>query len=418
MDNQYKLSRRHFFQKTATLGVGAGIGALTPLSSAMANPSNNSNTKFFFINFADGYPNGTWYPSGENGNLTMNDCTKDLDAYKDNIVFFTGVNNHFGAGHDGWRGLWRESQSQNSIDVEMANAYSEGLPKRAVRLGVDSNYWGHGGRQPSLNSDSSVGNAHEDDPQRVFDNLFAPVFSTPGEAQDKADRDRAKIDILAKSIDDVRILKNNLGSLEQNKLNAFETAAVQAQTELENSLNGQTGVCSNIFSGTSYGRDQRADLQVANAAMALGCGQTKIVSLQLGTSNDSKAIETFGGGPVPHDASHWSSATKPTYIAHRQWYLSKVLKLIEHLKLQPDTNGNMFDNTVIFVTSEMGDGNAHSNRELPVLLIGGNNTRLNTQSGGKIYREVGPIGRILRSYADAYSLSHSYSSSPISGLFS
>ncbi|MDA9556461.1 DUF1552 domain-containing protein [Vibrio sp.] len=416
MNNKLKLSRRNFLKTSMSAGVGAGIASMVPLSSAQASGVDD-NTKFIFINFSDGYPRGKWHPSGSNGNLSMNECTRDLDAYKDNIVFFENIATNGGSGHDGFRNLWRENQNQNSIDIEMQSQFSSGLPRGILRLGVDSHYYGHGSRQPSIIAGSTSGVSHEDNPQVVYNSLFAPIFASPGEAQQKANRDRAKIDILSQSIEDVRLLRGNLGGVEASKLTAFEQASLNARTELQNSLDSSVGTCSDLFNGSSSGRDLRADLQVANVAMALACGQTRVVSLQLGTTNDSKNVEVISNSTSPHDESHKRSALN---IEHRRWYLSKITKIIEHLKLQPDVNGNMFDNTMIFVTSEMDDGSDHSSNNLPVMLIGGKNTRLETQEGGKIFRMPTrtPIGRLLRTYADAYGLNHPYSGTSIPGVFS
>jgi hypothetical protein len=103
---------------------------------------------------------------------------------------------------------------------------------------------------------------------------------------------------------------------------------------------------------------------------------------------------------------------KQTYIAHRRWYLSKVILLIEYLKQL-----KLYDDCMIYVTSEMDDGQAHSSGDVPCMLIGGKNTKLATQTGGKIIRNVGPIGGVLSSFADAYGVPVPYTSGLISGVF-
>ncbi|WP_061039462.1 DUF1552 domain-containing protein [Vibrio coralliirubri] len=398
------LSRRGFLKTSVAASVGAGLSVL-PVASFAA--SNSSETKFIFISFSDGYPRGTWHPSGESGNLVMNECTVGLEDYKDDIIFFTGCRSEGGAGHSGYNGVWQEKSGQGSIDTHFEAVFSSGMPKRAVRIGVDTNYWGHGGlvTSRSITGDALV---HNDNP----DAIFAELFGSQGSSNDGNSIEQRKLNLMSKYLDDVAVLKDNLNGLEYNKLDTYEKSVSDVKIELENAL-ASSGECSTTLYGSeSYGRDKTADLQVANAALALSCAKTRIVSLQLGTSNDSAVVSTVSN-IAPHSASHYGSASlKETYIAHRKWYVSKITKLIKNLKAM-----NLYDDCVIYVTSEMDDGQDHSSNDLPCMLIGGKNTRLATQSGGKIVRNVGPIGKVLSSLANAYGVPVPYSNVAIPGVF-
>ncbi|WP_061019000.1 DUF1552 domain-containing protein [Vibrio splendidus] len=398
------LSRRGFLKASVAAGVGTGLSVL-PMTSFAAGSA--SETKFIFINFSDGYPRGTWHPSGESGNLVMNECTVGLEEYKDDIIFFTGCRSEGGSGHGGYNGVWQEKSGQGSIDTHFEALYSSGMPKRAVRIGVDTNYWGHGG---FVTSRSKTGDAlvHNDNPDAIFEELFGSQASGNGGSP----IEQRKLDLMGKYLDDVAILKDNLNGLGYNKLDTYEKSVSDVKNELENAL-ASTGECSTALYGSdSYGRDKTADLQVANAALALSCAKTRIVSLQLGTSNDSAVVTTVSD-IAPHSASHYGSASlKATYISHRQWYVSKVVKLIQNLKAM-----NLYDDCVIYVTSEMDDGQNHSSNDLPCMLIGGKNTRLKTLPGGKIVRDVGPIGKVLSSLANAYGVPVPYSSTVIPEVF-
>ncbi|OEF09805.1 DUF1552 domain-containing protein [Vibrio genomosp. F10] len=396
------VSRRSFLKASVFAGIGAGL-AKFPAKSFAASGDNAS--KFIFVNFSDGYPRGTWHPTGNSGGLTMNACTEGLEAYKNDIVFLAGCRSEGGTGHSGYNGVWQEESGQGSIDVHFESVYAQGMPKRALRLGVDTKYWGHGGLVTSRSVNGS-GLVHNDDPNAIFSELYGSQEGNQDPVEQR------KLALLSSYLEDVAHLSDNLGGLEQRKLDTYSQATTQTKQELENALT-DTGQCStSLYMSDSYGRDKTADLQVANAAMALSCGKTNIVSLQLGTSNDSKVVETVSTTP-PHSASHYGSASlKQTYIAHRQWYVSKVTRLIEHLKLM-----GVYDDCIIYVTSEMDDGQAHSSNDLPCMLIGGKNSKLVTQNGGRIIRNVGAIGQVLSSMASAYGVQTPYQSPVINDLF-
>ncbi|MGF1777403.1 DUF1552 domain-containing protein [Vibrio nomapromontoriensis] len=408
MTNHFNQSRRNLLKTSIAASVGLGFCTLPTFAKSTA--TNNSDTKFIFVNFSDGYPRGKWHPKQSSNGLEMNDCTAELEQYKDHIVFFSGCKSTGGTGHDGYKGVWQENVGQGSIDFHFENYFSSGMPKRALRLGVDTNYWGHGGFVTSRNLNGAL--MHNDDPQAIFNDLFGGDISEGNSIESR------KLALLSKSIPDIELLEQQLGGLEAAKTNAFRTTSQDVNTELNNAIGNAGKTCNtSIFSSTAEGRDRRADLQVANAALALSCEKTRIVSLQLGTSNDSKVVESVSR-TVPHDASHYSSATLPIYIQHRRWYLSKVTRLIELLKTMPDTGGStLFDNSIIMVTSEMDDGQAHSSSDLPFVLIGGNNTKLATEKGGRLMENVGPIGQILAAYSKAYGVSIPYKNAPLSGLF-
>ncbi|MEZ9820098.1 DUF1552 domain-containing protein [Shewanella sp. 10N.286.45.A1] len=399
-------SRRDFIKTALSCGVATALSGV----SLQASAATHNAPKFIFINFSDGYPRGTWHPSmGDNG-LEMNLCTQGLAQYKDNIVFLSGCESEGGSGHGGYNGVWQERSGQGSLDVHFENAFAAGMPKRAVRLGVDTNYWGHGGLVTSR-SVSGAGLTHEDNPQSIFNELFGGQESTGPSIEAR------KLALLSNAIPDIELLRSQVNGVETQKTSTFSSVTTEVEQELTNASNGSGQCSTGIFGSTSSGRDKRADLQVANAVLALSCEKTKVVSLQLGTSNDSKVVEKVSQ-TVPHDASHYGSqGLKEIYINHRQWYLSKVTRLIDMLKLQPDDNGNMFDNTIIMVTSEMDDGQAHSSRDLPVLLIGGKNTALNTKPNGHLIENVGPIGQVLKAYANAYGVNTPYQNPPLAQLF-
>ncbi len=53
-------------------------------------------------------------------------------------------------------------------------------------------------------------------------------------------------------------------------------------------------------------------------------------------------------------------------------YVKELARFLNTLKDIPDGDGSMLDHTLIYFGSGMGNASSHSNRNLPVLLAGGN----------------------------------------------
>jgi hypothetical protein len=87
-----------------------------------------------------------------------------------------------------------------------------------------------------------------------------------------------------------------------------------------------------------------------------------------------------------HDASHYNAPpgqlvgnATPAQIDmkltawrnYREWYAQKLAQFITMLKATPDVTGTLFDNTIIFHCSELGDGGPHKTDRVPFVFIGG-----------------------------------------------
>jgi hypothetical protein len=56
---------------------------------------------------------------------------------------------------------------------------------------------------------------------------------------------------------------------------------------------------------------------------------------------------------------------------YREWFAQRLAQFIVMLKSTPDVTGTLFDNTIIFHCSELGDGGPHKTNRVPFVFIGG-----------------------------------------------
>jgi hypothetical protein len=103
-----------------------------------------------------------------------------------------------------------------------------------------------------------------------------------------------------------------------------------------------------------------------------------------------------------HDASHMGGAV---YVQSRQWFMKQVVYLVNKLKSYQEMDGTLLDNTVVVLTSELGDGGLHDHISVPFVLIGGKNFGLQTGRSldftGQVNGENQPHTKLLVSVANA-----------------
>ena len=106
-----------------------------------------------------------------------------------------------------------------------------------------------------------------------------------------------------------------------------------------------------------------------------------------------------------HEISHHQSLpenyAKLEIINH--WEIAQFAKLLQKLKSSPEGDGNLLDNTVVYLSSEIADGNAHNHNNLPVLLAGKLGGAL---SPGRHVKYAGepPLANLFVSIANAFGI--------------
>jgi hypothetical protein len=66
------------------------------------------------------------------------------------------------------------------------------------------------------------------------------------------------------------------------------------------------------------------------------------------------------------------------FIQYRRWYMDRFKSLIQAMKATPYGDGTLLDSTVIFLCSDISDGDLHDHRSMPFLLAGGTKAGLRT----------------------------------------
>ncbi len=108
-------------------------------------------------------------------------------------------------------------------------------------------------------------------------------------------------------------------------------------------------------------------------AMAFWTDQTRVATLMTGVSVSGRNFSFLDGvGSGHHDTSHHSN--EPGKLAEYEkistWQVEQFNYFIDRLKEMKEFGATVLDRSCVLFGSGLGDGNAHSGRDLPIILAG------------------------------------------------
>jgi hypothetical protein len=289
-------------------------------------------------------------------------------------------------GHDASRALFTGSGADGkcaSIDQYLAVEQMLGAPTAftSLTLAVGSN-----GSELGANVSYASGGTPVPkliDPSEVFAELFGKPLTAAARAQLEAERRRKK-SVLDALNAELKALGASVPSAERQKLELHLTAL----REIEKRLSPPKLTCEpppapdastypriRAYGGGEAYFDTITNLQVDLLARALACDVTRFATLMLA---DLSRTELFPELPRdvhtevahlyaartakgPGDAKTWT----PLALQNR-YTNSKVARLLQRLG-----EASLIDDSLVYVSSDMGDPARHSSRNVPTLLLGG-----------------------------------------------
>lgn len=381
--------RRNFLKFVAKAGVSipvlqASTLAMGVMSSrfAMAQTATNKVKRVIFVFIPGGTPGKatkTFTPTGSNGALVMNSCSQPMDAYKQNCVFIKNASivagNDVAGGHGlTYRVLGAFNGSGTTVDNVLAQSVV-GASSRfgSLRLGVIANSATGATLDCSISSVNTwTQSTYVSNPRTVFNSLFTGGASTGSTAQQQ------QLKIYDVNLAALSKIRNQLSAEEQLRVDENIAAIQKLKTDLNNSTTTTGGACTNpawdnfgtVEADPMLGAHftQLFDQQARNAALALACNLTKVVSIQMGTDGGNFAATGFTD--TYHGSIH--GGKDEPFIQQRAYLQGRVASLINILKTTPDETGApLFNSTLIVQLSDMSNGQEHTGDDAPLLLASG-----------------------------------------------
>jgi hypothetical protein len=354
---------------------GAGITLALPLLDAMAPafaavPEARTAKRFVGMSLALGLHNPNLVPEGAGSEYKPSRYLASLQDIRDDFTVISGAS-HPGVsgGHSAEGSIFsacpnsRGATSRNTISLDQLMAKQLGHETRFPSLVLNTNSQ----TSPSYTENGSMVPA-ENNAMRLFTRLF--VDDTPAEQERQAElirRGRSVMDVVGA---EAKALQREVGAGDREKLEAWFTSV----RELEQRLAANEAWTHRpkpkvaLKPPTSIPRDnevavERIFLDIVH--MALATDSTRFITLHV-TGNNVNGIE--GVDESYHNLSHHGmDEEKLAQLAIvEQGVINEWGGFLRRLK-----DDALLDETMVVLTSNLGNASSHDNRNMPVLFAGG-----------------------------------------------
>lgn len=383
-----KTSRRSFLRTGLAGGalVAAGSAvAMFPWLRAVAAPAQPRLLLFFT-------PHGTvwdqWRPGGGEADFTFSPILKPLEKHRSRLVIVDGIEIKSGTAYYIphtytmpvlWTGspidtatseFCRDDHMQcfgwnTGVSVDQYIAGKLGgmpTPYSTLELGL-----GCGGLHPAtrmIYSAPGMPRSPIDKPEVAFNTLFGTISPDQEQAERDARRRKSVLDAVHKDFDSRRA---KLSPDDKLRLDAHADSI----RELELSL---TAVCGSPEAPVDINSETSIDRQSDLLAAALGCGLTRIASVQVRIADNDNTLYPWVGLDAGghHTLSHDSGPDAQGKLAKLYtWYSERFAYLLDRLAATPDVDGrSVLDNTLVIWGSELGRAWDHDISNVPFVFAG------------------------------------------------
>jgi hypothetical protein len=242
----------------------------------------------------------------------------------------------------------------------------------------------------------------ENNPRAIFERLFGDTDTTDATARIKRiGRDRSILDAVT---DKVASLQRKIGRSDRSKLTEYLEAVrdIERRIQMAEAQGVRELPAMDRPSGAvpeSY--EEHVKLMFDLQILAYQTDMTRVATFMMSKELCNRTYTNIGVADPHHQLSHHQHREENLLkLAQVNCYHLELLSYyLDRLKSTPDGDGSLFDHMMLMYGSGMGDSNAHSPLNLPILLAGGANGKL---KGGRHIRaaEGTPLSNLYVSMLD------------------
>jgi hypothetical protein len=374
-------SRRSFIKKATYLGLSSTalnsslMGANLLWARGALAADSVAPKRLITIHVTNGAFPSTWHAVGQGKSFTLPEGSSPLGAagVREHCLFLDGLTGEGGHGH---HHQCVSNNQKTSLDIYAANKIGASTPYKSLHLAAFP--------EGSLSRINGNGIPFELNPVKVYDRLF-PAPLGDGQRDWQTIRRQGVFGSNLKLLEEFRKGLNTTQA-ERLNLHAESINAVSERIQRAAAAANGSGACTRPFwdgsladssilntndgndALTGQATDLRTKLSMDLISMAFKCDLTRVATFSFGNSS-ADIMLPFGEGW--HNCQHgYNNAANNA--KGRKFFSEQMAYLIKLLAAEPDVDGRtLLDNTLIYLTSDMGDGGSHDNKRHPIVLAGG-----------------------------------------------
>ena len=376
-----KVVRRHFLR---TAGAALICAPFVRLLEAPRKARAAATAKRIIFWFS---PNGTvhkhWRPTGSGTSFTFpaGSILEPLAAHKSGLLVLDGLNfEHVrGGSHEGGMEHMLTGGGAPSVDQYIASKLNAMTPFPSIELGVQTSAWGAGVQTRMSYNDKHTYVHPDDDPVAVFRRLFGG-----GGQMTMGDGPSPQARVLELIQGEVKGLQKQLGTLEQQKLDAHLTSLQQLARRVGGAAAGGGAACGGMAApklADSKSNERFPDvgeLQMDLLVAAAACDMSRVLSLQWSHTVSPAIFSWAGASEGHHELSHkddGNTAGVASFVDAERWFAEQFSRFLDKLAAvqEADGSGSLLDTSTVVWVKELGDGRLHDFKSVPFVIAGGGN---------------------------------------------
>jgi Protein of unknown function (DUF1552) len=366
--------------------------------------------RFVTFGFPAGVNHTSWDPTGAGATYTLSPTLSPLQALKSNFSVLTGINNNPAQGARGHTcGI---SAFLTCKKVPMTDpAVTESISADQVA----ANYLGQFTQIPSIelsthvlhevpNAETGFSPAYknvvswtnsttslpfETVPQAAFDRLFAGAAGATATAgtgmgaaatsADAAKRATYRQSVLDSVTADLTAIEAKASAADFAKMDQYLSGLRDLEKQIQTNPATMSAASEGCTPGVRPAAGTPADIRnhvtqmLDLMVLGMQCDATRVLTFFYENTVTS-IVHSFLNVNVDYHGSVTHHGTDPTKLANystvNQWVVTQLVYFLTKLQAVQEPDGTLLDNSVVFFSSELSDGDAHSHTNLPVVIAG------------------------------------------------
>jgi hypothetical protein len=382
---------------------GAGVALALPVLDCMfpafasaAQTTSGKATRLLFFHVPNGIIMDKWTPATE-GKLELTPTLQPLADFKDRMLILSGLANNearkfefeIAGDHPRACGAYLTATHPKmtsgadihcgvSVDQIAAKEFAKVTPLPSLELGLETPIVGACESAYSCVYYNTISWATpttplpmENRPRAVFERLVGDS-TDPEERAARLRENRSILDLVNQ---DLKNLTKSIGESDRAKLDQYSDAVRSVEQQIQVAEQQAVKVLPDMKKPMAipdpysvYAR-LMMDLQILSFQGDI----TRISTFMFGHEMAGRAYPELGFGDPHHSLTHHQGdqAKIAKTIQINLFHIKLMQYFFERMRSIPDVDGSLLDHSLIVYGATLGDGNLHTYKNLPVLLVAG-----------------------------------------------